>query len=55
MLLRLAFPNATDLPYLSVVVPAYDEARRLPPTMAALAEFFRDFTRAYEVLLVVER
>jgi dolichyl-phosphate beta-glucosyltransferase len=45
----------SDLPYLSIVVPAYNEARRLPPTMAALAEFFRDFTRAYEVLIVVEQ
>ena len=45
----------SDSPYLSVVVPAYNEARRLPPTVAALAEFFGSFTRSYEVLLVVER
>jgi dolichyl-phosphate beta-glucosyltransferase len=45
----------SDLPYLSIVVPAYNEARRLPPTMAALAEYFRGFTRGYEVLIVVER
>jgi dolichyl-phosphate beta-glucosyltransferase len=45
----------SDLPYLSIVVPAYQEARRLPPTIAALGEFFREFTRAYEVLIVVER
>jgi len=45
----------SELPYLSIVVPAYNEARRLPPTMAVLAEFFRDFTRGYEVLIVVER
>jgi glycosyltransferase involved in cell wall biosynthesis len=44
----------SDLPYLSIVVPAYNEALRLPPTMAALAEFFRGFTRSYEVLIVVE-
>jgi len=44
----------SDLPYFSIVVPAYNEARRLPPTMAALAEFFRSFTRGYEVLIVVE-
>src|SRR5436190_5041620 len=44
----------SDLPYFSIVVPAYNEARRLPPTMAALAEFFRDFTQGYEVLIVVE-
>jgi dolichyl-phosphate beta-glucosyltransferase len=45
----------SDLPYLSIVVPAYNEARRLPPTMAALAEFFQSFTRGYEVLIVVEK
>ncbi len=45
----------SDLPYLSIVVPAYNEARRLPPTMQALGEFFRNFTRSYEVLVVVEQ
>jgi len=45
----------SDLPYLSIVVPAYNEAQRLPPTMTALAEFFREFTRSYEVLVVVEQ
>jgi glycosyltransferase involved in cell wall biosynthesis len=44
-----------DSPYLSIVVPAYNEARRLPPTLAALGEFFRKFTRSYEVLVVVEQ
>lgn len=45
----------SDTPYLSIVVPAYNEARRLPPTLAALGEFFRSFTRSYEVLIVVEQ
>jgi len=45
----------SELPYLSIVVPAYNEARRLPPTLLKLAEFFGDFTRSYEVLIVVER
>jgi dolichyl-phosphate beta-glucosyltransferase len=45
----------SDSPYLSIVVPAYNEARRLPPTLAALGDFFRDFTRSYEVLIVVEQ
>lgn len=44
----------SDLPYLSIVVPAYNEARRLPPTLAALADFFRGFKRGYEVVIVVE-
>jgi dolichyl-phosphate beta-glucosyltransferase len=45
----------SDSPYLSIVVPAYNEARRLPPTLTALVEFFRGFTRTYEVLIVVEQ
>src|SRR5258708_27128665 len=45
----------SDSPYLSIVVPAYNEARRLPPTLAALVEFFRNFTGTYEVLIVVEQ
>jgi dolichyl-phosphate beta-glucosyltransferase len=45
----------SNLPYLSIVVPAYNEARRLPPTLTALVEFFRGFTRGYEVLIVVEQ
>ena len=36
-------------------MPAYNEARRLPPTLTALVEFFRGFTRTYEVLIVVEQ
>ncbi len=42
-------------PYLSIVVPAYNEARRLPPTLAKMGEYFRGFTRPFEVLIVVEQ
>jgi dolichyl-phosphate beta-glucosyltransferase len=45
----------SELPYLSIVVPAYNEAGRLPPTLLKLGEFFRDFTHSYEVLIVVEK
>jgi len=45
----------SELPYLSIVVPAYNEAARLPPTLSKLAEFFRGFTHSYEVLIVVEK
>jgi len=45
----------SELPYLSIVVPAYNEAGRLPPTLSKLEEFFRGFTRSYEVLIVVEK
>jgi dolichyl-phosphate beta-glucosyltransferase len=42
-------------PYLSIVLPAYNEARRLPPTLEKLAEFMRECAFAVEVLIVVER
>jgi dolichyl-phosphate beta-glucosyltransferase len=41
-------------PFLSIVVPAYNEAQRLPPTLAKMGEFFREFTRTFEILIVVE-
>jgi len=43
-----------DSPFLSIVVPAYNEAQRLPPTLAKMGEFFRDFTQTFEVLIIVE-
>ena len=43
-----------DPPFLSIVVPAYNEAQRLPPTLAKMGEFFRDFTQTFEVLIIVE-
>ncbi len=45
----------SEIPYLSIVVPAYNEALRLPPTLEKLAEFGRDFGRSHEVLIIVER
>ena len=45
----------SEPPYLSIVVPAYNEARRLPQTLDSLKGFGREFTRALEVLIVVER
>ena len=45
----------SEPPYLSIVVPAYNEARRLPQTLDTLRDFFREFTRTFEVLIVVER
>ena len=44
----------SEPPFLSIVVPAYDEARRLPRTLDSLREFGREFTRTWEVLIVVE-
>ncbi len=41
-------------PYLSIVIPAYQEAGRLPPTLAQLGKFGREFKGGLEVLVVVE-
>jgi len=38
----------------SIVIPAYNEARRLPPTLATLAEWLRGCAWPVEVLIVVE-
>lgn len=45
----------SEMPYLSIVVPAYNEARRLPRTLDKLAEFLGGLGRPYEVLIIVER
>jgi dolichyl-phosphate beta-glucosyltransferase len=44
----------SEPPHLSIVVPAFDEARRLPPTLVELEKYAREFSRQIEVLLVVE-
>ncbi len=41
-------------PYLSLVLPAFNEARRLPPTLQRLADFARGCTFPLEILIVVE-
>ncbi len=42
-------------PALSIVIPAYGEARRLPATLAKLAAYVSASTPVVEVLIVVER
>jgi len=42
-------------PHLSIVIPAFNEARRLAPTMAEMAEFARRISHSMETLIVVER
>jgi dolichyl-phosphate beta-glucosyltransferase len=39
-------------PFLSVVIPAFNEAERLPRTLGRLTAFLRDFGRGHEVLVV---
>lgn len=42
-------------PFLSLVIPAYREALRLPPTLERLAAFGAGLGFAYEVLIIVEQ
>ena len=39
-------------PLLSVVVPAYNEARRLPPSLRAIAQYLREGGRRGEIIVV---
>jgi len=43
------------VPHLSLVIPAFDEALRLPPTIDALTHFVESVGFACEVIIVVER
>jgi dolichyl-phosphate beta-glucosyltransferase len=38
----------------SIVIPAYNEARRLPPTLAALADWRQGCAQSVEIIIVVE-
>jgi len=42
-------------PYLSIVIPAFNEVRRLPASLEKMAEFCELFTFPFEVLIVVEK
>jgi dolichyl-phosphate beta-glucosyltransferase len=42
-------------PHLSLVIPAFDEARRLPPTIEALHAFCEALPFACEIIIVVEK
>lgn len=39
-------------PFLSVVIPAFNEAERLPRTLGRLADYLRAFGRSHEILVV---
>ena len=44
--------DAASTPFLSIVIPAYNEERRLPPTLAKIAAFLRSQPYTAEVLVV---
>ncbi|HEX5177616.1 MAG TPA: dolichyl-phosphate beta-glucosyltransferase [Chthoniobacteraceae bacterium] len=43
------------VPHLSLVIPAFDEARRLPPTIEALHAFSSSLPFACEIIIVIEK
>jgi dolichyl-phosphate beta-glucosyltransferase len=43
------------VPHLSLVIPDFDEARRLPPTIEALHRFCESLPFACEIIIVVEK
>lgn len=44
--------DSTQTPFLSVIIPAYNEERRLPPTLQKIADFLRAQSFPSEVLIV---
>jgi len=40
--------------YLSVIIPAYNEAQRLPKTLGRLSEYFAGKSVAYEIIVVLD-
>ncbi|MBI2230687.1 MAG: glycosyltransferase family 2 protein [Deltaproteobacteria bacterium] len=40
--------------YLSVIVPAYNEAQRLPKTLGRVSEYFAGKSLAYEIIVVLD-
>jgi glycosyltransferase involved in cell wall biosynthesis len=47
-------PASPD-PQVSIIVPAYNEASRLPQSLRLLGDYLRGWSRPYEVLVVVEQ
>jgi dolichyl-phosphate beta-glucosyltransferase len=45
-------PVPDQSPYLSIVIPAYNEARRLPPTLDRLYAYLRDQPYDWEIIVV---
>ena len=45
-------PQRGDRPFLTIVIPAYNEERRLPPSLAKVAAYLRAQPYGAEVLVV---
>lgn len=45
-------PEVGELPFLSIVIPAYNEESRLPATLARIGEYLRGRSYRYEVIVV---
>lgn len=46
------FPVSEKLIYLSVIVPAYNEERRLPPTLIEMIDYLDEQKYSYEIIVV---
>ena len=44
--------NSAATPFLSIIIPAYNEERRLPPTLTKISDFLRGQPYSTEVLVV---
>jgi dolichyl-phosphate beta-glucosyltransferase len=44
--------SATERPYLSIIIPAYNEERRLPPSLRAILDYLRAQSYTWEVVVV---
>jgi glycosyltransferase involved in cell wall biosynthesis len=44
--------RSPDAPFLSVVIPAYNEEQRLPPTLSRIQEYLRAQSYDYEIIVV---
>lgn len=45
-------PNVPSAPSLSIIIPAYNEERRLPRTLAAIAQWVAEWRQPVEVIVV---
>ena len=44
--------NQSSIPEISIVVPAYNEELRLPPTLISMIDYFSENNRNYEILVI---
>lgn len=53
--LEMSQGHTSERPYLTLVIPAYKEAQRLPESLVKIQRFFNEFPFPVEVLVMVEK